>query len=175
MKVSGEDVVEQRAGPPVADALHDLRPRHAELVQDRAGHQRGAVVSHAAVRQHAVPGADERRAERAEGLEPRQRRQLLVVDREVDIDAAVRRGGNALVEPPLHVEHGVDAEGGDGIPLADGGGDIELSVIVDLVKRGCQQIGRSLNGLLHGCELRVASCACRLLLAPPVNSLQCPP
>src|SRR5204863_7091781 len=101
-----------------------------------AGHEGGAVEAHPAVRQHAVAAADELRAKRADRLEPRQRRQLLVEDREVDVEAALRRGGDALIEAAFHVDDGVDAERGDGTPLADGRRDVEAAVIVDLVKRG---------------------------------------
>src|SRR5216117_3581588 len=63
LDVLGEDGIEESAGAAGAKSLHDLRAFHPELVEDTSCHERGAVEAHAAVRQHAVPAADQMRAE----------------------------------------------------------------------------------------------------------------
>src|SRR5262249_54839620 len=68
-------------------------------------------------------------------------------DGEVDIHAAVRRGGDALVEPTLHVEHGVDAERRHGCPLPDGGGDVELPLVIDAMEGRRGEVAG--DGFLH--------------------------
>src|SRR6202022_1216156 len=125
-----EDVVEKCTGPALANAGHDFSSWNAELVEDHTCHQRGAIETHSTVRKNAMAAADQLRTERGNGVESRHRRQLFVVDREVNVEAALRRRRNAVIEAGIHVDHRVDAEVGDGSPLADGGGDEELSFFV---------------------------------------------
>src|ERR1043165_1869843 len=93
--VRREDLVEQRSRTPFAQPLLDLRTAHAQLVEDAAGHERGAVVAHAAVRQHAMPAADQMRAEHGDPFQPRQVRQLLIEDRKIDVKEGAGGRGEA--------------------------------------------------------------------------------
>ena len=77
---------------------------------------------------------DQLRPKRADRVEARHVRQLLVVDGEVDVQAAFRRRRNAFIEAGVHVDDGIDAEVGEGSPFADGGGDKQLSLFVNAVE-----------------------------------------
>ena len=74
------------------------------MVQDPTGDQRRPVETHSAMREDAVPVADQVRAERRHRFEPRQVRKLLIENREVDVKAGARRRRNALVQPPFQVD-----------------------------------------------------------------------
>src|SRR5687768_5660569 len=94
-----EDLVEQRAGPPLAQAGHDLVPSHAEAMEDPAGDESRAVVAHAAMRENAMAVAHEMRTQGGDPLELVKIGQVLVEDRKVDVETAVGQRRNAVVEP----------------------------------------------------------------------------
>src|SRR2546423_3998889 len=81
-----------------------------------------------------MPLANQLRAEVADGIEAVKVRQLLVVDREVDVQTTFGCRGNAFVETGIHVDDGVDAELRDRRPLADRRRDIEPAVVINAVE-----------------------------------------
>src|SRR2546423_15703226 len=84
-----------------------------------------------------MPLANQLRAEVADGIQAVKVRQLLVVDREVDVETTFGCRGNAFVETGVHVDDRVDAELRDRRPLADRRRDVELAVVIDAVEVDC--------------------------------------
>ena len=103
-------------------------------MEDAAGDERGAIEAHPAVRQHAVAGRDEMRAEARDGFELREVGQFFVEDREVDVEAAAGDGRDALVESTLHINHGIDSVRFEDRPVLDHRRDVQRTVVIHLVQ-----------------------------------------
>jgi len=84
------------------------------------------------VGENAVTAADQVRAEECHRLETSRIRQLLVVDREVDVQTRIGSRGDVLVQTAFEIDHDVDAVGGDTLPIGNRRRDEEESGVVDL-------------------------------------------
>ena len=109
-QIRREYVVEQRPRPAFANPADDFRSAQPEFVQDHAGDERRSIEAQSAMREHAMPAADQLRAESRDRVEAGERRQILVVDWKVDVQAAFRRGWNAFIEAGIEIDDRVDAE-----------------------------------------------------------------
>ncbi len=87
------------------------------------------------MRQHPVAVGDQRGGKLRDRAQPHHARQLLVVviDREVDVEAVVRRRWNVIIEPAFEIDDRVDPMRRERIPALDGRRDEQLAVIVDLI------------------------------------------
>src|SRR5689334_1361096 len=77
--------------------------------------------------------ANQRRGHGGNRVELRRVRQglIVVVEREVDVEAVVRLGRDAGVEPAVQIDHDVDAMRRDAAPAVEIAGDVEAAVVVD--------------------------------------------
>jgi hypothetical protein len=96
---------------------------HPQIGESRRDHEHRPVEAHSAVDQHAVVARDEVGHKSPQGLQLLQIGQVLVQDREVDVEDRVGRLGKAGVHVAIHVDDGVDAAGAQRGPVVDLTGD----------------------------------------------------
>src|SRR5690348_12410765 len=98
-QVVGEAVVVQGAGATLADASDGDLTGHAKRGEDQSGDEARSIEAHVAVRQDAMAVANERRSQAGDRVQFRQigERLIVVVEREVDVQAVIRLGWNARV------------------------------------------------------------------------------
>jgi len=120
-EIFGEAVVEQGSWAAITDSLDDVGAWHAEFVKDKTGHECGAVVTHAAMRQDTVSRCDQARSQGSERVELVEIGQGFVIDREIDIEALIWDGGHAAVNVAFEIDDCIHFMGGECFPVGDRG------------------------------------------------------
>jgi hypothetical protein len=99
--------------------------------EDQAGQERRAVEPHAAVGEDRLAARDEVGTEPRQAVQLREVGEILVEDREVDVENLVGGRRDAVVEVPLEVEDDRDPVLGERPPVLDARREIEAAVVVE--------------------------------------------
>src|SRR5437016_2446534 len=84
------------------------------------------------MRQHAVAAPHQLGAELGDGVQAIQVRQFAVGDGKVDVKEFVGDFRHAVIDAAFEIDHGIDSAIEDRLPIGNGGGEVELSVVIHL-------------------------------------------
>jgi hypothetical protein len=136
-KVFREDFVVEGARSAVAASLDGRLAVHSEISQNQRNHQRRPVEPHATMSEHPVAAAREFGTEPGHRMQPVQIGQLVVLDRQVNIEKLVEQFRNPVINAAFQVDHGVDPTIQNRFPVMDSGREEQASLVIhrnDLMK-----------------------------------------